>query len=65
MFAAVALADGPRESARWLEIDAESGVFCAVIAVVGLCSAVVSPSYLRTNGRSWFTATLATAPPTE
>ena len=35
---------------------AASGVFLAVIAVVGLCSALVSPSYLRTSGRSWFTA---------
>ena len=28
-----------------------------MIAVVGLCSALVSPCYLRTSGRSWFTAT--------
>jgi hydrogenase-4 component F len=41
---------------RWLEIDAASGVFLATIAVVGLCSALISPSYLRTSGRSWFTA---------
>ena len=27
-----------------------------VIAVVGLCSALVSPAYLRTAGRSWFSA---------
>jgi hydrogenase-4 component F len=40
----------------WLLIDGASGVFLAVIAVVGLCSALVSPSYLRTSGRSWFTA---------
>jgi hydrogenase-4 component F len=40
----------------WLLIDGASGVFLAVIAVVGLCSALVSPSYLRTSKRSWFTA---------
>ena len=56
-FAAVAVVDGAVEASRWLEVDAASGVFGAVIAVVGLCSAMVSPSYLRTNGRSWFTAT--------
>jgi hydrogenase-4 component F len=41
---------------RWYEIDGASGVFLAVIAVVGLCSALVSPAYLRTSGRGWFTA---------
>jgi hydrogenase-4 component F len=41
---------------RWYLIDGASGVFLAVIAVVGLCSAVVSPTYLRTSGRGWFSA---------
>jgi hydrogenase-4 component F len=41
---------------RWYEVDGASGVFLAVIAAVGLCSALVSPSYLRTSGRSWFSA---------
>jgi hydrogenase-4 component F len=36
--------------------DGASGVFLALIAVIGLCSAIVSPSYLRTAGRSWFSA---------
>ena len=57
-FAATALAHSG-EAARhtpWLQIDAAGGVFVAVIATVGLCSALVSPSYLRTSGRSWFTA---------
>jgi hydrogenase-4 component F len=55
VLAALALA-GTERHTRWLEIDAASGIFVAVIAVVGLCSALVSPSYLRTGGRSWFTA---------
>jgi hydrogenase-4 component F len=41
---------------RWYELDGASGVFLAVIAVVGLCSALVSPTYLRTSGRGWFSA---------
>jgi hydrogenase-4 component F len=53
--AATALFGSPLETG-WLLVDAASGVFVAVIAVVGLCSALVSPGYLRTSGRSWFTA---------
>jgi hydrogenase-4 component F len=53
--AAAALFGSPLETG-WLLVDGASGVFVAVIAVVGLCSALVSPSYLRTSGRSWFTA---------
>jgi len=53
---AVAAIAGETASTRWLYVDAASGVFLAVIAVVGLCSALVSPIYLRTSGRSWFTA---------
>jgi formate hydrogenlyase subunit 3/multisubunit Na+/H+ antiporter MnhD subunit len=49
VLAALALA-GTERHTRWLEIDAASGLFVAVIAVVGLCSALVSPSYLRTGG---------------
>jgi hydrogenase-4 component F len=37
-------------------LDGASGVFLALIALVGLCSALVSPAYLRTAGRSWFSA---------
>ena len=48
--------DGPALETGWLLVDGASGVFVAVIAIVGLCSALVSPSYLRTSGRSWFTA---------
>jgi hydrogenase-4 component F len=38
------------------EVDGASGVFVAVIAIVGLASALLSPAYLRTAGRSWFSA---------
>ncbi|WP_053226489.1 proton-conducting transporter transmembrane domain-containing protein [Solirubrobacter soli] len=55
VLAALAIA-GEERHTRWLEIDGASGVFVAVIAAVGLCSALVSPAYLRTSGRSWFTA---------
>jgi hydrogenase-4 component F len=41
---------------QWYLVDGASGVLLAVIAVVGLCSALVSPAYLRTSGRSWTTA---------
>jgi hydrogenase-4 component F len=38
-------------------VDGASGVFLAVIAIVGCASALVSPTYLRGAGRSWSTAT--------
>ena len=53
--AALALT-GEELRTRWLQVDGASGVLLAVIAVVGLCSALVSPAFLRTAGRSWFTA---------
>jgi len=37
-------------------LDGAAGLFLALIAVVGLCSALVSPSYLRTAGRGWLGA---------
>jgi hydrogenase-4 component F len=37
-------------------LDGAGGVFLGVIAVIGLCSALVSPAYLRTTGRGWFRA---------
>jgi hydrogenase-4 component F len=37
-------------------LDGASGVFLGVVAVVGLCSVLVSPTYLRTGGRGWFTS---------
>ena len=56
--AATALARGDRPALRgqWYLVDGASGVLLAVIAVVGLCSTLVSPAYLRTSGRSWTTA---------
>jgi len=58
ILAADALGRGGSASLRgdWYLIDGASGVLLAVIAVVGLCSVLVSPAYLRTSGRSWTTA---------
>lgn len=39
---------------RWLAFDALGAPFLAVIALVGLCSALMSPAYLRTSVRSFF-----------
>jgi len=54
----LALAAAPAVAARgsWYLLDTAGGVFLALIAVVGLASATVSPFYLRHAGRSWFTA---------
>ena len=59
LLAAIAVSRGGADAlhGRWYFVDAATGVFVAVIAVVGLCSVLVSPGYLRTSGRSWFTAT--------
>ena len=58
ILACTAFAHGGRAAlhGRWYLLDGASGLLLAVIAVVGLCSALVSPSYLRTSGRSWTTA---------
>ena len=53
---ALAAAPGRAASGSWYVLDAASGVFLALVAVVGLASAVVSPAYLRHAGRSWFGA---------
>jgi hydrogenase-4 component F len=45
----------PLRGDRYL-VDGASAVFLALIAIVGLCSALMSPAYLRTAGRSWFSA---------
>jgi formate hydrogenlyase subunit 3/multisubunit Na+/H+ antiporter MnhD subunit len=45
----------------WYLVDGASGVFLAVVAVIGLLSALVSPAYLATAGRSFFRATRARA----
>jgi hydrogenase-4 component F len=56
--AVLALTAAPEVAARgsWYVLDAASGVFLALVAVIGLASAAVSPSYLRHAGRSWFSA---------
>ncbi len=56
--AAVALLAAPDQAAsgEWYLVDAASGVFLALIAVIGLASAAVSPAHLRHAGRSWFSA---------
>jgi hydrogenase-4 component F len=58
LLAGIALARGGESALRgqWYLIDGASGVLIAVIAIVGLCSALLSPTYLRTSGRSWTTA---------
>jgi hydrogenase-4 component F len=58
LLAAIALGRGGSAPLRGTLhlVDAASGVYLAVIAVVGLCSALVSPAYLRTSGRGWFSA---------
>ena len=58
LLAGIALARGGQPALRgqWYLIDGASGVLIAVIAIVGLCSALLSPAYLRTSGRSWTTA---------
>jgi hydrogenase-4 component F len=40
----------------WYVVDAASGVFVAVVAVVGLMSALVSPAYLAGAGHGFFRA---------
>lgn len=47
--------DAPLRGDLYL-VDGASGLFLALIAIVGLCSALVSPAYLRTAGRGWFSA---------
>jgi hydrogenase-4 component F len=58
VLAVTALAGAPGVAAEgsWYVLDAASGVFLALISVVGLASAAVSPLYLRHAGRGWFTA---------
>jgi hydrogenase-4 component F len=53
---ALAAAPGIAATGSWYVVDAASGVFLALIAVIGLASAAVSPAYLRHAGRSWFNA---------
>ncbi len=52
-------ADGLRGS--WLVLDRAGACFLGVIAIVGWCSAIVSPAYLAGAGKSLFTARQARA----
>ncbi|HKH79097.1 MAG TPA: hypothetical protein VJ996_03700, partial [Solirubrobacteraceae bacterium] len=45
----------------WFVLDHAGACFLAVIAVVGWCSAMVSPTYLASAGKSLFTARRARA----
>ncbi len=45
----------------WFVLDRAGAAFLAVIAVVGWCSAIVSPAYLAGQGKSMFTARRARA----
>lgn len=45
----------------WYVVDGATGVFLAVVGVVGLLSALVSPAYLAGAGRSFFRAAHARA----
>ena len=57
--AVIALTRGgePGLRGQWYLLDGASGVMLAVIAVVGLCSALVSPAYLRTHRHGSSSAT--------
>jgi hydrogenase-4 component F len=56
--AVAAIVAAPDVAARgsWYVLDTAGGAFLALVAVVGLASAAMSPFYLRHTGRSWFTA---------
>jgi hydrogenase-4 component F len=45
----------------WYVLDGASAVFIGVIALVGLASALLSPTYLHHAGRSWFSASRSRA----
>ena len=52
ILAGIAVADAAHpHHGTWWVLDAAGGVFLAVVAVVGLLSALVAPSHLATSGR--------------
>jgi hydrogenase-4 component F len=60
--AVVAVADSATPMhGSWYLVDAATGAFLAVVAVVGLLSALASPAYLAGAGRSFFRAARARA----
>lgn len=54
ILAGIGFAHGGRPALRghWYLLDGASALLLTVIAVVGLCSTLVSPAYLRTSSRS-------------
>ena len=56
--AVAAVVISPDVAARrsWFVLDASGGIFLALIAIVGLASAAMSPAYLRHADRSFFSA---------
>ena len=55
--ALIVAADAPHVArGGWYLVDGAAAVFLAVVALVGLGSALLSPAYLRHAGRSWFRA---------
>jgi hydrogenase-4 component F len=58
LLAVIALEAAPGVAAHgsWYVVDAGSGVFLALVSVIGFATAMTSPSYLRHSGRSWFSA---------
>jgi hydrogenase-4 component F len=55
--ALVVAVDAPHVSrGSWYLVDGAAAVFLAVVGLVGLASALLSPAYLRHAGRSWFRA---------
>jgi hydrogenase-4 component F len=62
VLAVVAFVDSANPTVgSWYVVDAATGAFVAVVAVVGLLSALVSPGYLAAGGRSFFRAARARA----
>ncbi len=61
--ATLALAHGgaPLVDGRWTLVDRASGLMLAITGLVGLASVLMSPSYLRTGGRSWLSPTASHA----
>lgn len=60
--AIVAIVDSSRPiQGSWYVLDGATGAYLAVVAVVGVLSALVSPTYLAGAGRSFFRAARARA----
>jgi hydrogenase-4 component F len=64
ILAGIVFARGGRPAlhGHWYLLDGASGLLLAVIAVIGLCSTLVSPAYLRTTARGAATVTRSHRP---